>query len=369
MSARKEIKRSRGVEHVIYSFIWLFVLSFPLINESLMAAEGHEFQWVRVFRWWIGTLPFLMMFVLHNVVLLPYCLQDGRIRMYIVLVLVLMSVFTISEYFYFDYKIRNDIFAPPPPGPSQNHQSLPPKPPLRPDGIPLPHVLNLLLGVLMLGFNLAVFLLFKYQRSQAEKKSLLNMKLQAELKYLKTQIKPHFFMNMLNNIHAMVETDPVKAQDMILELSKLMRYVLYEGENSMTSLGSEVRFISCYVELMRQRYPADKVDVTLSVPDNPTEVASLPPLLFIAFVENAFKHGISFMRRSRIEVIIEEDDGYIRFFCRNTKPNAISENNTPGGVGLENVKRRLDLLYGSRATLNIEETSKIYTVELKIPHL
>lgn len=235
--------------------------------------------------------------------------------------------------------------------------------------IPLPVLLNVFLGMLVLGFNLGISLFFKSYREQEVLSELESMRLQEELKYLKTQINPHFFMNMLNNIHAMIEVDPVKAQDMIIELSKLMRYVLYEGDNSSTTFAREVRFISSYISLMRRRYPADKVDIQFDAPSDPSDSVKLPPLLFISFIENAFKHGVSYMKASMIKVNIKESDGMIDFCCRNTKANADASVVNEGGVDLDNVKRRLDLLYDTRYELEIDETEEEYTVMLKLPCL
>ena len=113
--------------------------------------------------------------------------------------------------------------------------------------------------------------------------------LNQQLEYLKYQINPHFFMNTLNNIHALVDIDPEKAKTTIVELSKMMRYLLYEGNNSLIPLHREVEFLRNYITLMKLRY-TDKVkidtDIPVSLPDR-----RLPPLLLITFVENAFKHG------------------------------------------------------------------------------
>lgn len=333
MSDNRTMERHRGIEHIIYASMWLVVIIFPLINEVLQASRGMDFTWHDVLWGWGSMVPFLVLFLIHNYILIPRLLLDGKIKRYSAGVLLLLITF-----FLYEYAVHGARMG-----------------------------LNCLLGILMLGFNLAIVLLFKYQREQENRKALDSMRLQEELKYLKAQINPHFFMNMLNNIHAMVEVDQDKAQDMILELSKLMRYVLYEGENSMTTFADEVRFISSYVALMRQRYSSDKVEVELNVPNHPSDKVRVPPLLFITFVENAFKHGISYRRKSHIRISISGNDGYIRFFCRNTKPET-NESSTCG-VGLENARRRLAILYEGRSSLRIEDGSDYYTVNLTIPYL
>lgn len=335
MSKVRGKDHSRGVEHLIYASMWALVILYPLVYEIVQAARGLDYSWKNVFFWWGSTLPFMFLFLMHNYILIPNLLLDSKIKRYALSVLVLLVSFGIYEHLT-----------------TAEPRTLP---------------LDVLLGILMLGFNLAIVLLFKYLREQENLKMLENMRMQEELKYLKAQINPHFFMNMLNNIHAMVEVDQERAQDMILELSKLMRYVLYEGDNSMTTFANEVKFISSYVALMRQRYHSDKVEVELNVPRHPSDSLKLPPLLFIAFVENAFKHGISYRRKSTVRISLSENEGSIYFFCRNTKPDTEGNEISSGGVGLENVRRRLDLLYGSDSSLRIEDGSDYYTVNLIIP--
>ena len=174
-------------------------------------------------------------------------------------------------------------------------------------------------------------------------------------------------MNTLNNIHALVDIDPEQAKETIVELSKMMRYVLYEGNKQRVPLGRELEFIRHYVSLMQLRY-TDKVSITL---DLPAEVPDrqMPPLLLITFIENAFKHGVSYQKPSFIDVKVTVDDGQLLFNCLNSKTGGQPEidNEKQGGVGLANVRKRLELLYGHRYTLHINETPDTYHVELKFP--
>lgn len=125
-------------------------------------------------------------------------------------------------------------------------------------------------------------------------------------------------MNMLNNIHGMVEMDPARAQVMIMELSKLMRYVLYEGANPRTLLSRETDFIASYVELMRKRYSSWKVRISLEQPERNREHVFLPPLLFISVIENAFKHGISYQSPSFVEIRLCMEKDTLRLDCVNS---------------------------------------------------
>ena len=187
--------------------------------------------------------------------------------------------------------------------------------------------------------------------------------LEQQLEYLKYQINPHFFMNTLNNIHALVDIDPEKAKDTILELSKMMRFVLYEGDKKGVPITREFDFIRNYITLMRLRY-TDKVEVKVELPAE-TPDYELPPLMLITFIENAFKHGISYQHDSFIHVKAGIEGNKLRFSCRNSK--ADRPNEEKGGVGLANVKQRLNLIYGTNYTLNIQDEPDTYNVELEIP--
>ena len=222
--------------------------------------------------------------------------------------------------------------------------------------------------LLMLGMNLGVKWYFKTRNDSRQLQELERQNLEQQLEYLKYQINPHFFMNTLNNIHALVDIDPEKAKDTILELSKMMRFVLYEGNKHDVPLAREFQFIRNYVTLMSLRY-TDKVDIQLELPEPPEAV--IPPLMLITFIENAFKHGISYQQLSfiRIKVIIEGRK--LHFHCTNSKPveskKKEDQKAESGGVGLTNVKKRLNLLYGKNFTLNIKDEASTYDVELVIP--
>ena len=242
-------------------------------------------------------------------------------------------------------------------------------------------IISIIILILMLGMNLGIKLYFK-QRSDSKKlDSLEKQSLEQQLEYLKYQINPHFFMNTLNNIHALVDIDPEKAKETILELSKMMRFVLYEGNKKGVPLDREIAFLQNYITLMKLRY-TDKVRITVDLPQKlPNK--EVPPLMFITFVENAFKHGVSYRQASFIDISIgieaadrhgqtrtesDADGGdqmqKLVFQCRNSKIPASEDKH--GGVGLTNVKQRLDLIYGSDYMLDIKDEAETYTVNLTI---
>ena len=145
----------------------------------------------------------------------------------------------------------------------------------------------------------------------------------------------------------------------------MMRYILYEGNNKLIPLQREIQFLGNYVQLMRLRY-TDRVKIAIKVPDNLPDKA-IPPLLLIIFVENAFKHGISYRTESFIEIGISIHDNRLLFCCRNSKPAQTAGDEKKGGMGLQNVRQRLDLLFHNDYRLDISENDKEYDVELEMP--
>ena len=172
-------------------------------------------------------------------------------------------------------------------------------------------------------------------------------------------------MNTLNNIHALVDMDAGKAKRTIVELSKLMRYVLYEASNRTILLSREIQFLDNYIALMKLRYTG-RVRIECCMPDEVPEV-QIPPLLFISFVENAFKHGVSYQEESFIRVFMSVEDGRLAFRCSNSNHGRSVEQHH--GIGLENIRKRLRLLFGQDYTLSINGRDDSFNVLLIIPLL
>ncbi len=231
---------------------------------------------------------------------------------------------------------------------------------------------------LLIGLNIGIKYFFKSLDDRKRMKELERENLANQLAYLKYQINPHFFMNTLNNIHALVDIDSEQAKYTIEVLSKMMRYVLYEGNKSMAPIQKELDFLANYIELMRIRY-TDKVRISVSLPPKKSEdntVAAdaslynveIPSMLLINFVENAFKHGVSYQKESFIEVVvrIDETSKELEFLCNNSRKPTSEENH--GGVGLRNTVKRLQLIYGKDGyDLHVSSNEEEYKVLLRIP--
>lgn len=297
-------------------------------------------------------IPFIALFLINNLVLIPKFLLRNKYKSYFIFVSILLGVIFSIQFALFLSKLH---FMPLPPIIRHRHI------------IPLPLLMDITYDILILGGDCAVSMIFKSYNDNIEHERLLKINAQNQLTYLKGQINPHFYMNMLNNIHGMIEIDPEKAQTMVLDMSILMRYMLYESGSERIPLTHEIAFLSKYIELMRTRYPEDKVKITTQFPtDCSISGLSVPPLLYLMFVENAFKHGVSFQHDSFIAIDLHISDSKIIFKCLNSRFANMHED-ASSGIGLANVGRRLELIYGDRASITASEGDNYYCVTLLIP--
>jgi sensor histidine kinase YesM len=214
---------------------------------------------------------------------------------------------------------------------------------------------------LSVGIKLTGFWFHEKSRRQAAQKE----KIESELKLLKSQIHPHFLFNTLNNIYALTLQKSDQAPEAIIKLSELLDYLIYQGENELVPLAKEIELIDHYMLLEKLRY-GNRLDASFEKTGDPKKVM-IAPVLLLPFVENAFKHGISQSRNKvRLKILLEISNGSIIFHIENSKPSAYSENFTQGGIGLENLKRRLEILYKDRYSLEINDKEDIYSVNLKL---
>ncbi len=378
----------------------------PVMSLAIrMANTDISFDWNEIFTVWKQFALFFVVFLIHNHLMAPMLIYQQRKKGYLMLALIIMAIFQVYQCNHrpavMDRGPRHEMmvddhrplmppnepdrdfggshghdFDGPPPMPRDsiaryNPDDYRPKPLRRmkrdekrpPVMMGLHDIIALVILILMLGMNLGIKLYFKQRGDQKQLAELEKQNLEQQLEYLKYQINPHFLMNTLNNIHALVDIDPEKAKQTILELSKMMRFVLYEGNKQGVPLDREISFLQNYITLMKLRY-TDKVRITVNVPSSMPQ-KEVPPLMFITFVENAFKHGVSYRRESFIDVTIATGDGQLIFTCANSR--IPKEEDKHGGVGLQNVRQRLDLIYGDRYSFDISDEPEKYIVKLTIP--
>lgn len=373
------MKHQSQQENMIYLVVWGLLFAAPLLSVYIRTVNepGMLFDWIGLLLVYRKFVVFLLLFLIHNFLLAPLLVHQHRRTLYFSIVVAVMVGFTIYQ-----CSSRPDIKEPAghrPPLPMEQGHMPPPQfdgeapfdnpPPrdFRPDGPPAivgeHDILAVIVLILMFGANLGTKYYFRSRGDQKRLVELEKQNLEQQLEYLRYQINPHFFMNTLNNIHALVDIDPAKAQETILELSKMMRFLLYEGDKNRVPLSRELEFIRTYIRLMKLRY-TDKVRIDLSLPNEVSD-NTIPPLILISFIENAFKHGVSYQRESFIEINVWTEGDTLHFTSRNSKVE--TPNEEKGGVGLANVRKRLNLLYDNNYTLHTKDAPDIYAVELIIP--
>ena len=377
-------KKEHRQETIIYLALWLLMFMAPVLSLGIRTAYSDDisFDWNEVMMVWREYIPFFMVFLIHNHLLAPILVYRQRKWAYVGMCIVIVCIFQVyqcnhrpnfKDHRRFRHEMmeqRRQLEPRDEPGDYRPHRI--PRFEDRPDrhrGERPPlfmgqhDIIAIVILLLMMGMNIGIKLYFKQRGDRKRLEQLEKENLEQQLEYLKYQINPHFLMNTLNNIHALVDIDPEKSKQTILELSKMMRFVLYEGNKQVVPLDREIAFLQNYIQLMKLRY-TDKVKITVDVPKSlPNK--EVPPLMFITFVENAFKHGVSYRQASFIDIAISIEEDKLVFDCRNSR--IPKEDDKHGGVGLANVKKRLELIYGNRYTLDIKDEQDTYTVKLSLP--
>ncbi len=354
-------------ENLIYLIIWIMVFTMPIF----LSTGGDTINWLRIKHETIRIFPFFIIFLLNNFFLFKY-LKNKKYLKYSVFTVIAIVVFSIATSF-FNVEIfrildtpHPPMQRPPMPRPPMPHQEMLP---------PMQHgnffmvffnkfFYNILFSILVLGFNNAIKILTIWLEDRRNYESLQKAKLQTELKVLRNQISPHFLMNTLNNIHALIDYDKDKAKESIVTLSKLMRVLLYDSDNENYRVKKEIQFLNDYIGLMKIRVQEDveiKFDYTPNISDY-----KIPPLLFVSFVENAFKHGIISSEKSYIHINLESDNNNLLFSVSNSKSGMEKKGNVKK-IGLENAMQRFDALYGENYNFVISETNNNFTVRISIP--
>lgn len=381
---KRMFKGQKRTELGVYAVLWLILFSAPVLSMYIGSSTMHHgnYNWPRIVEAWQLLAMFAVAFALHNFLLAPLLVYRNRKWCYLILVLIGLVCFETYQ-----CSTRPRLRKRPPiermrPGaPNADNRRTPPPDWSRDKNLPKgeqqyrpkfdepPLVFGgrdsvaFIIMVLLLALNIGVKAFFKSSDDRKRMRELERENLHQQLEYLKYQVNPHFFMNTLNNIHALVDIDPEQAKCTIEVLSHLMRYVLYEGNKPLVPLQRELDFLNNYMELMRIRYD-DDVRINMDLPHKVPDI-KIPPLLLITYVENAFKHGVSYERQSFITVKIRADKGGVFFDCHNSrKPNHEDEH---GGVGLINASKRLNLIYGDTYTLRTVATNTDYHVELRLP--
>lgn len=301
-------------------------------------------------RSWIGYFLIIDLIIYVNAyVLAPRFLLKGRLLLYLTTVttLILVSIATLG--------MLQTLFE------DTRFESLPPT-----------HteiVLNILSSTISCGLLAAgssAMVLFKHWINNNQRVNELEAAtLQSELKFLKSQINPHFLFNMLNNVYVLIRKGRDEAAEVLFKLEDLLRYQLNDSSQEKIQLSSDIRFMNDFLNLEKIR--RDNFNFIISKEGDINSVW-LPPLLFIPFVENAVKHNTDSENASFVRLFFKVSDNVLQFSCENSipAPEEQENNSRVGGLGLKNIRRRLELLFPGRHRLEVIENKQSYTVNLQL---
>lgn len=226
---------------------------------------------------------------------------------------------------------------------------------------------NIFTGGFFMGFSSTLFKIINdWAFHQNEKIDLQRQSLQSELNFLKSQINPHFLFNTLNSLYALTLKKSDKAPEIVLRLAEMMRYMLYECNEPKVSLSKEIKYIKNYLELEKLRH-GKKFHIDLNI-DGTVNGQTITPLLFIPFLENSFKHGMDLhLSEGYVKIDLKIENEHLNLGVENSRSKLVNKpNKKSGGIGLANVKRRLNLVYPNKHTLDVQAKEDQFKVSLAL---
>ncbi len=329
----KKFNINRSV--IIHFLCWGLVLIFPLFfyhpNEPMDVTLKHYIRSLS------GPLGYMVVFYFNYFYLVPKYLFENKRNQFLLInaLLIFLTLVVMTWWWHIFSNLFADVFTKP-----HNINS----PPRWARFIQLALML-----VLVIGLSVAVRMSQRLRKLQQAKKEAERTRTEAELKNLRNQLNPHFLLNTLNNIYALIAFDPEKAQEAVGELSKLLRHALYDNQKHFVPLYKEVEFINNYINLMKMRV-TNNVKINTSINIDEDDSTPIAPLIFISLIENAFKHGISQAGDGEIGISITNNDGIIACEITNTNHPKRDNDKSGSGIGLEQVAKRLELMYPGHYT-------------------
>lgn len=328
--------------------VWLVILFAMPLATYLSTQDAHATRTSFFVVWGLFQSP-LAIYFLNFYLLGPYLFFKRRYWLFSLFNFVIILALN-SQFFYVFFN-RNNIPNMPEMGPNMWIGFF--------GGFLMFLVLNVMVVAIAIGIR--HFIRTRQIKQQLKDEKAKNT--EAELAWLKNQINPHFLFNTLNNISSLTQIDPDAAQDAIAQLSDLLRYAMYETNKKTVPIQGEVEFMRNYISLMELRCN-DKTEVTTTF--DVQQNMEIAPLLFISLIENAFKHGVSSSRPSKIDIRLLQNEDELVFNCDNTNYPKDDADRSGSGIGLENTRRRLDLMYAGRYSWEQSLEDNIYHVQIRI---
>ena len=339
------MKMSRNSGWLIHVAIWAVILALPFFSPQPGRALHGGLDYSRFLP---VIISFVIVFYTNYLFLIKHFLSNKRFGGFIFWNVLLIAKSSVAVHLFFRYAVPHDV-APPP------HSTL--------DTISF-SVRNTVIYMAIVGIAVAVKMTAEWYKNEAQRKEIEKNQAEAELANLKNQVNPHFLFNTLNNIYSLIQIDPVKAQEAVHDLSGMLRYVLYESQKDSVPLTKECKFLKEYIKLMSARLSSGvRLEVDLQDTASDRQIA---PLLFIPLVENAFKHGISDTEDSFIRIELNEKDEYVICLVENSCFPKDDTDRSGSGIGIINLKRRLDLLYPGAYSFEYGRVQSVYRSLLRI---
>ncbi|MBR1543485.1 MAG: histidine kinase [Muribaculaceae bacterium] len=342
-------------EFLIHLLCWGIIICFPLFFFG--QGDGHQFALPRFLRTLGGPLSYMIVFYVNYLWLVPdFLLSNDRNKVqrfiFVNMLLVLVAV-AINSVWWQTFTQLFDLM---------NNK----RPPMNHSRIPM-YFHASLMEVLIVSLSVALRIGQRWQNMERRRKEAEQAKTEAELLNLRNQLNPHFLLNTLNNIYSLIAIDGDKAQKVVEELSRLLRHMLYEDQEGTVPLHKEAEFVSDYIDLMRIRC-SNNVTVTTNINVDEDDCTPIAPVLFISLVENAFKHGVSPTEASFISVSLYNDNGTVVCDIENSNFPKSQADKSGSGIGLEQVGRRLSLLYPGKHTWDrgVSADGKTYRSTIRI---
>lgn len=349
-SARINARITRKAESIIYLLIWLVVITVPVF--TMQSIDGGT-DWTRIFVSWVRLTPVILIFFINNYVLSPNLLMKKKLLFYLIALALLIIIITqLSP----NLRVVVEWITQYAQSPLQGPRHIKPKSELLTE--------RFVMSILVVGMNNTIKLLIRRHEEEKQLEVQNKLLLQTELSFLRNQIGPHFFMNTLNNIHALIALDPDKAGKSVIQLSELMRHLLRESKTERATIQDEFSFLNSYINLMKLRC-SKRVNIEVSLNMAQGE-RYIPSFLFVSLVENAFKYGVDYSEPSFILIHAGVLENSLWFRCSNSKNRQVPDEQKTG-IGLANLRKQLDLLYKNRYSLEILDESHQFSVNLKIP--
>jgi hypothetical protein len=321
---------------VIHIIAWSIILSVPFF---FTGRETQELTFLSYVRKEVVPISLMIVFYVNYLFLIDEYLFTKHTGRFILYNAVIIIVLLISVHYIFRLL----------PPPEMGHRP-PPRMGYRDFKEEIAFFsYNLAIYMLVTGLSVAIKMTAQWYKTQQENTEISQERIKAEIQNLKSQLNPHFLFNTLNNIYSLIAISQERAQGAVLDLSKLLRYVLYESSQPLVPLEKEVEFIKNYVELMKIRLSKNvELKTDINIKDKNLMIA---PLLFISPIENAFKHGVSNNTSSFINIVISQSDNKLVCLIQNSYfPKRDESDKSGSGIGLQNLQRRLALLYNGHYT-------------------